>query len=143
MIEAQQSAIAPLSSYLRGLDVNIQDLELNEKLLAHALSCEDPGSQLRFIHDGLGRAISWYNTQLLDRQLAADPALGQLLVQLGEIDAAKLWHTEAIMAMLSIPVKVEERKWDDRTQPEPKDLEEWRPRLVEDVGRPSWGGRQA
>jgi hypothetical protein len=140
LLEAQQSAIAPLSSYLRGLDVNVQDLPLDDKLMSHALNRGNVKSRLRFIHDGLTRATAWYTMQLMDRQMTADPKLQQLLLELGELDAAKLWRTEATMGMLRIAVKLEEKSWES-PQPEPKQKEEWRPRLVEDVGRPAWGGR--
>jgi hypothetical protein len=143
LLEAQQSAIAPLSSYLRGMDVNVQDLALDDKLMSHALNRDNVKSRLRFIHDGLTRATAWYKTQLMDRQMTADPELQQLLFELGEIDAAKLWRTEATMGMLRIAVKVEEKSWEKTPQPEPKRKEEWRPRLVEDVSRPAWGGRQS
>jgi hypothetical protein len=140
LIEAQQSAIAPLSSYLRGLDVNTQDLELNERLLTHASNRDNLKSRLRFVQDGLSRSVSWYKMQLMDRQMTADPELRQLLFELGEIDAARLWRIEAVMGLLKISPKMEEKEWDDLPQPEPQPKEKWRPRLVEDVGRPAWGG---
>jgi len=143
LIEAQQSAIAPLSSYLRGLDVNTQDLELDERLLSHASNRDNLRSRLRFVHDGLNRSVSWYKMQLMDRQMTADLELRQLLFELGEIDAARLWRTEAVMGMLKISVKLEEKEWDDLPQQEPQQKEKWRPRLVEDVGRPAWGGSRS
>lgn len=142
LIEAQQTAIASLSSYLRGLDVSTQDLDLNERLMGQAAERENLQARLRFIHDGLTRAASWYQTQLMDRQMTADPQLEQLLLELGEIEAAKLWRTEALMGKLRVAIKLEERDWDVPPQPEPKQDEAWRPNLVEDVGRPSWGGGQ-
>ena len=51
LIQAQQSAIAPLSRYLRRLDVNLQDLELDQKLMGHALGRDNAKARLRFIHD--------------------------------------------------------------------------------------------
>lgn len=144
LIEAQQSAIAPLSSYLRGSGVNTQDLELNERLMSHASNRENVKARLRFIYDGLNRSVSWYKTQLMDKQMTSDPNLRQLLLELGEIDAAKLWRTEAIMATLKIPLKLEEKDWNDLPQPEPKKQQEgWRPRLLEEVGRPAWGGSES
>src|SRR5690606_24960614 len=104
LIQAQQSAIGPLSRYLRRLEVPVQDLELDQKLLSHAFSRADLRSRLRFIHDGLRRATAWYRTQLVDRQMVADPELEALLFELGEIDAAKLWQTEARMSMMRIPL---------------------------------------
>jgi hypothetical protein len=143
LIEAQQSAIAPLSSYLRGLGVSTQDLELNEKLMTQALSRDKLRARLQFIYDGLCRSTSWYKTQLMDRQMTADPELRQLLLELGASDAARLWHAEAIMGMLRVPAKMEEKSWDDVAQPSTKQEEDWRPSLVEDVGRPAWGGSQS
>lgn len=143
LIQAQQAAIAPLSRYLRHLDVQTQDLELDQKLLTQALGREDIQSRLRFIYDGLKRATSWYKTQLLDRQMTADPELQQLLIELGETDAAKLWRTEATMNMLKIPTTLKEKDWSEQQRIiEPAQEEGWRPRLVEDVGRPAWGGKQ-
>jgi hypothetical protein len=141
LIQAQQSAIAPLSRYLRRLDAQTQELELDQKLLKHAAERDNVKAQLRFIYDGLRRAVSWYSTQLADRQMIADPELQSLLIELGEIDAAKLWRTEATMGMLRIPTATKEKEWDDqqnvRSQPEA----EWQPRLVEDVGRSDWENR--
>jgi thioredoxin-like negative regulator of GroEL len=143
LIQAQQSAIAPLSSYLRRLDVNVQDLELVEKLLGHASSRTNVKARLRFIYDGLSRAATWYKTQLLDRQMTSDPELHQLLLELGEIDAAKLWRTEALMGMLKIPTRLKEKDWDEQPRYEPDKLEGWRPRLLEDVSRPAWSGSRS
>lgn len=143
LIDAQQSAIAPLSSYLRGLGFNTQDLGVNEKLMSHAENRDNLKARMRFIYDGLSKAVAWYKMQLMDKHMTADPELRQLLLELGEIDAAKLWHTEVIMAVLKIPMKFEEKSWDDIPQPEPKKEEGWRPRLVEDVARPAWGGSQS
>ena len=142
LIEAQQSAIAPLSRYLRRLDVQTQDLELDQKLLKHASERDNIKAQMRFICDGLKRAVAWYRTQLMDRQMTSDTELRSLLFELGEIDAAKLWRTECTMSMLRIPATLREKDWNDqqqhtRSQPEA----EWQPRLVEDVGRSEWDNR--
>ena len=142
LIEAQQSAIASLSSYLRGLDVNTQELDLNERLLDQASERENLQARLRFIHDGLTRAASWYKTQLMDKEMTADPELQDLLLELGESEAAKLWRTEAVMSALRVALKPEEKDWEAASQPDPKQDEAWRPNLVEDVGRPAWGGGQ-
>lgn len=143
LIEAQQTAIAPLSRYLRHLDVNIQDLELDQKLLGHALDRKNVKARLQFIYDGMKRAVSWYKMQLLDRQMSSDPELRGLLIELGELDAAKLWYTEVVMGMLRIPTKIKEKEWDDQyVRKEPEQEKGWRPRLLEDIGRPSWGGEQ-
>lgn len=140
LIQAQQMAIAPLSSYLRRLDVNTQELELDTKLLAHAASRDNVRSRLRFINDGLKRAVSWYKTQLMDKQMTGDLELEQLLFELGEIDAARLWHTEVVMSRLKIPLKLKEKDWEAQPRTEPDEKEGWRPRLVEDVSRPAWSG---
>jgi hypothetical protein len=143
LIQAQQMAIAPLSSYLRRLGVNTQELDLDTKLLAHAASRDNVRSKLRFINDGLKRAVSWYKTQLMDKQMTADLELEQLLFELGEIDAAKLWHTEVVMGRLKIPLKFQEKDWDAQPRSVPDEQEGWRPRLVEDVSRPAWGGSRS
>ena len=143
LIQAQQSAIAPLSRYLRRLDVQTQDQELDQKLMSHAFSRDSVKSQLRFIYDGLNRAVSWYRTQLMDRQMTADPELRELLIELGEIDATMLWRTEAIMGMLRIPTQVKEKDWSNQERvPTHQDVE-WRSRLMEDIGRPSWQGTRS
>jgi len=142
LLQAYQIAIGPLASYLRRMDVAAQELELDEKLLDHASSRGDTASQLRFIHDGLSRAASWYKTQLADRQMAADPELRQLLVELGEIDAAKLWRTQAVMAALKIPLSLKEPDHAEPVIAEQPKTTEWRPRLVDDVRRPNWSGHQ-
>ena len=153
LLQAYQTAIGPLASYLRRLDVAAQELELDEKLLEHASSRGDTESKLRFIHDGLSRAASWYKMQLADRQMAADPELRQLLVDLGEIDAAKLWRTEAVMATLKIPLSLKEPDYAEPGSPpsrseardlrEPAKSTEWRPRLMDDVRRPNWSGERS
>lgn len=138
LIQAQQTAIGPLSRFLRHMDVQTQDLELDQKLLGHAMSRDNLRSRLRFIYDGLRRAVSWYKTQLMDRQMTADPELRDLLLELGEIDAAKLWRTESVLAMLRIPSRLKEKDWEDQERVQEQPDTEWRPRLVEDVGRPAW-----
>ncbi len=143
LIEAQQTAIPPVSRYLRHRDVQLQDLELDQRLLTHAFSRENATSQLRFIHDGLRRSVGWYKTQLTDRQMTADPELRDLLVELGEIDAAKLWRIEAVMGLLKIPINVKEKEWLDQERIQPEQDDDWRPRLVEDVSRPAWQGNYA
>jgi hypothetical protein len=75
LIQAQQAAIGPLSRYLRHLDASTQDLELDDKLLAHAAERDNSQAKLRFIYDGLKRAVAWYRTQLMDRQMTRDPEL--------------------------------------------------------------------
>lgn len=140
LIDAQKAAIAPLSSYVRRQEVSVQELGLDDKLMDHAMARHGVRARLRFIHDGLERAVSWYRMQLVDRQMTAEQELEQMLFELGELDAAKLWRTEAVMNQLRISVKAKEKDWEDK-RPEASDRKEgWRPRLVEDVGRPSWSG---
>ena len=141
LIQAQHSAIAPLSRYLRRQDVQTQNMELDEKLLKHAAERDNVKAQMRFICDGLKRAVSWYRTQLMDKQMVSDPELRDLLFELGEADAAKLWRTEATMAMLRIPTTVKEKDWKDPQPTQPQQEAEWQPRLVEDVQRTDWENR--
>jgi hypothetical protein len=143
LMVAQKSAIAALSSYVRRFDVNATELELNAKLLDQAASRADAKSQLRFLHDGLSRAVTWYRTQLLDRQMTEDADLQRLLLELGEVEAAQLWRTESVMAMLRISVKLEAKDQDEVPRQEIQEEEAWRPRLVDDLGRPSWKGPKA
>lgn len=141
LIQAQQSAVAPLSRYLRRHDVQTQNLELDAKLLKHAAERDNIKAQMRFICDGLRRAVSWYRTQLMDKQMVSDPELRDLLLELGEADAAKLWRTEATMALLRIPSTVKEKDWTDQQPTRTQQEAEWQPRLVEDVGRSEWENR--
>jgi hypothetical protein len=140
LIEAQRTAIPPVSRYLRHRDVHVQDVGLDQRLLSHALDREDAPSQLRFIHDGLKRSASWYKTQLTDRQMTADPELRDLLLELGEIDSAKLWRIEAVMGALKIPVSAKRKDLTDQERVQPELDDDWQPRLVEDLGRPAWQG---
>jgi hypothetical protein len=143
LIQAQHAAIAPLSSYLRRMEVNLQELPLDDKLLDHAESRKDLRSRLRFIYDGMERATSWYRMQLVDRQMTQDPELKGLLFELGEIDASKLWRVQAVMDMLKIPVQDKKKDWEKMTQVEPAPEAGWQSRLAEDVGRPAWTGRRS
>jgi hypothetical protein len=140
LIQSQQAAIAALASYLRRLEVSTQDLELNDKLLSQAAGRADLRAQLRFVLEGLERAADWYLTQLGDKQMTGDPELRKLLIELGEMEAAKLWKTEAVMVMLRIPTRPKEKDYEAEPVPDPTQQEGWRPRLMEDVGRPSWAG---
>jgi hypothetical protein len=143
LIQIQQTAIASLASYLRRLEVSTQDLELTDKLIDQAAERKDLKSQLRFIYDGQDRAVAWYRTQLADRQMTNDPELRKLLIELGEMEAAKLWRTEAVMGFLRVPVKLKEKEREPDLPPEPTQTEAWRPRLMDDVGRPNWAGSSA
>lgn len=143
LVSAQQTAVVPLSGYLQSLGVATQGLPLNQRLLDHASGRNDVRSRLRFVHYGLSKAVSWYKMQLMDRQMTADLELKQLLFELGEREAAGLWHTEAVMAMLRIPLEPEPKDQRDLRRLKPQQLQEWHPRLEENVGRPAWKGRQS
>lgn len=144
LIQAQQTAITALASYLRRIGVSAQDLELNENLIDQAAGRTDLRSQLQFIYDGLERAAGWYRTQLVDKQMTTDPELRAIFLELGELEAAKLWRTEAVMGVLKVPTKAKarEKEYEAEIAPEPQPAEEWRPRLIDDLGRPSWTGVQ-
>lgn len=102
LIGAQQSILAPLSGYLQGLEATTEDLPLVRKLVDHASSREGTRSRMRFAHYGLKKAVAWYREQLMDSQMTADPALRQLLLELGEIEAASLWRAEVAMVALGM-----------------------------------------
>lgn len=145
LVRVQQSAVAALSSYLRRLDMamymGVQDLELNEKLLGQAVDRRNLASRLRFVHEALLGAVSWYRLQFADKQMTSEPELYQLLLELGELDAVKLWRTKAIMGELKIPLKPKEKDWDvDRPRRDHDQLEGWRPRLLDDLGQSAWSG---
>ena len=76
---------------------------------------------------------------------APEPAgVGGVIVrsfELGEIDAAQLWRTEATMAMLRINLDGKQKQFSDQQRSAPIQDEDWSPRLVEDMSRPSWSGR--
>jgi hypothetical protein len=143
LVQAQQLAIAPLSSYLRRLDVNVQELELDDKLMAHATSRDNVRARLRFIYEGLSRAVSWYKMQLGDRQMTEDSDLKHLLFQLGESDAAQMWRTDATMAMIGITAKPKAKEYRDQPRPDPSNVEGWRPSLVEDVSQTQWDSQRS
>ncbi len=142
LISAQQTAVVPLSGYLKGLGITLQGLPLKQRLLDHASSRNDVRSRLRFIRYGLSKAVSWYMAQLMDRQMTADPELRRLLLELGQNDAASLWRTEAVMVMLRIrqePVPKDLRR---RARAEPDRGDARRSRLVGTSRRPAWSGEQ-
>jgi hypothetical protein len=140
LMSTQQTAIVPLSGYLQGLGATTQGLTLNQRLLDHASGRTCVRSRVRFIHYGLSKAVSWYKTQLMDRQMTADPKLKQLLLELGEREAAGLWRTETVMAMLRISLKPEPEDQREPRRLEPQRPQDWHTRLEEDVGRPVWKG---
>jgi hypothetical protein len=143
LIQGQRAAIAALAGYLRRLDVSAQELELNDRLLEQAAERTDAKAQLRFVYDGMERAVAWYRMQLVDKQMGGDPDLRRLLMELGELEAAKLWRIEAVMGILRIPTRAKEKELDAEPVPDPTRQENWKPRLVDDFSRPSWGPEQA
>lgn len=137
LVQAQQAAARLVSGYLKGLDVDTQDLPLKHGLLKHASERQKVDARLRFIHSGLSKAASWYKVQLLDRDMTADPELKRLLLELGELDAASLWRMEAIMAARGLLPSAEREE-----RPEPPPLQQdrapgWRSRQAADLPRPS------
>jgi hypothetical protein len=131
LIETQQTAVVALSRYLRGLNVDTQDPVVYHKLLQQAAERQGTSSQLRFIHYGLRKSVSWYKTQLTDRQMTADPELQTLLLELGENEAASLWRTEAVMVLLRIHPESEPKRPRGPMRAEPDRGDGWRPRLVD------------
>jgi hypothetical protein len=123
LMSAQQAAIVPLARYLQGLGVATQDLAPNRRLLDHASGRNDVRSRLRFLWYGLSKAVSWYKTQFMDKQMTADSELKQLLFELGEREAASLWRIEAVMAMLRIRQDSEPKdpRGPSRAEPDPED----------------------
>jgi hypothetical protein len=140
LIEAQKSAIVPLERYLKDLGDKSQDEGLFPKLMSDAVKRRDLKSRMRFLQAGLSKSVSWYKMQLLDQQMTADPRLKSLLFELGEIEAALLWRTEAAMCLLRIPVDPGKKDEEEAPEQPAEDAEAWRSRLVEEMGRPEWGG---
>lgn len=142
LIDIQQAEMAAVSGYVRGQGIDTEDLPLKPRLLDHAAQHGERTSRLRFIHHGLSRSASWYRTQLMDEQMTADPALRQLLLDLGEMDAAGLWRTEGVMAILSISVEPRTKGEPKPSRPEPTAEGDRRPRRSGSRRRPAWkGGR--
>lgn len=142
LLEMQQAAVEDLSGYLRRLGVDIEDLPLYQKLLDQAAQRKNAIEKLRFIRYGLRRAVSWYNTQLTDRQMTADPELKQLLLELGQREAAGLWRTEAVGAMLGL--RLEPWSKDQPAAPgQSRDRGPDRSSLwTGNTRRPAWRGKQ-
>lgn len=140
LTEAQQSAIEPLAHYLRDVGGDGPDEKPYDKLLADAARRRDVKSRLRFLHVGLTRSVSWYRMQMVDRHMTADGRLRSLLLDLGEIEAAQLWRTEAAMHLLKIPVHPGQPNVDDTAGVLLESDESWTSRAVEEMGRPEWGG---
>jgi hypothetical protein len=143
LMGAQQAAALSLSSYLQGLDVETQDLPLCQDLMDHAAQRFGVRARLHFIYYGLDRAASWYKTQLVDRQMTADPELRNLLLDLGEREAASLWYTEAVMVLLRIGLNSEAKDRRRPSQVEPGSADGWRPRLMGTERRPDWSGQKS
>lgn len=143
LVGAQQAAALSLSTYLQGMGVDTQDLALYEDLMDHAAQRYGVRARLHFIYYGLDRAVSWYKTQLVDRQMTADPELRKLLLDLGEREAASLWRTEAVMVLLRIGLNSEtkDRRRSSRIEPDQEDG--WRSRLMETDRRPDWSGQRS
>jgi hypothetical protein len=143
LIETQQSTVVTLSRYLRQFGIDTEDLPLYRKLIDQAAEREGLGARLRFIRYGLTRAASWYMTQLMDRQMTADSELRQILLEMGQIEAAKLWRVEAVMAMLRIAPEPEPVDQRESRRARPQRAPGWHSSLMEDFGRPAWKGGQS
>ena len=74
--------------------------------------------------------------------MTVDPELRQLLFQLGENEAAKLWRVETVMERLRIPLKPEPEDQRELRRIRPQRAHGWHSRLLEDVERPAWKGKQ-
>jgi hypothetical protein len=142
LIESQQTEIASLSSYLERLGVDTREKGSYRKLMHQAAQRHGLGSRLRFIRYGLRKAVSWYTMQLTDKQMTADPKLHEILYEAGEIEAAKLWSVETVMAMLRIPPKPEPGDQREPRRLKPQVPQDRHPRQEENSGRPAWKGRQ-
>lgn len=138
LVAAQQSAILSLTSYLEGLGTSTNGLWLKQRLLDQASDQRSFKSRLRFVHFGLERSASWYKTQLTDTQMTADSALEGLLFELGERDGALLWRTKATMAILGVPLAVDEKDSEDQVQPSKKPPRKRRPSWADKAQRPAW-----
>jgi len=141
LIDAQKTAAMSLSTYLKRQGVSVKDLPSNRRLLEHAARYLGIGPRLRFAHAGLARAVSWYRTQLLDRQMTDDPELRDMLFDLGQAEAAKLWRVEAVMDMLGAAVQPEAEKESRPPRNELQPTGIWRPRLVDKLERPVWSDK--
>jgi hypothetical protein len=138
LIGAQQSILAPLLDYLQRLGATTEDLPLVRKLLEHASSREGTRSRMRFIHYGLEKAVSWYREQLMDSQMTADPALRQLLLELGEIEAASLWRAQVAMVALGMSLEPTSQPPPAATRAMPARERRRRPRQASVSRQPTW-----
>ncbi len=102
LIDTQQDSIAGLSSRLRQLDYPVRQLAALEKLKAQAFTRRDTAGKLQFVQTGLERSAAWYAEQLLDPEIRADADTRQLLIELGQADAAALWRVNALLGEMAI-----------------------------------------
>jgi hypothetical protein len=138
LIATQQSALAPLSGYLQVLGATTQGLPMNQKLLDHAASQTDRQSRMCFVHYGLEKAVSWYKEQLMDKKMTADPALRQLLFELGEREAASLWRTEVTMVALGMRREPISNEPAESARAHSVRDRQWRSRKVMTTRRATW-----
>lgn len=138
LVATQQSALAPLSGYLQGLGATTQGLPLNQKLLNHAASRTDRQSRMRFVHYGLEKAVSWYKEQLMDKKMTEDPALRQLLFELGEREAASLWRAEVTMVALGMRREPISNEPAESARAHSVRGRQWRSRQVIATGQATW-----
>lgn len=138
LVTAQQSAILSLTSYLEGLGAGANGLWLKQRLLEQASDRRSFKSRLRFVHYGLERSVSWYKIQLTDTQMTSDPALEDLLFEIGEREGALLWRTEATMAILGVPLAVDQKDSEDQVQPSQKTPRGRRPSWDDKAQRAAW-----
>jgi hypothetical protein len=143
LLETQQAAAEDLSGYLRRLPVDSEDLPVYQKLLDQAAQRKNAIERLRFIRYGLRRAVSWYKTQLTDRQMTADPELKHLLLALGEREAAGLWRTEAVGAMLGLRLEPWSKDRPAAPRQSPDRGHDQSSRRFRNTRRPAWRGKQS
>jgi hypothetical protein len=98
LMDDQQNSIAGLSSRLRRLGHPVNQAASLEKLKAQAFTRRDTLGRLQFVQTGLERSAAWYAEQLLDREMAGDPATRHLLIDLGQTEAAALWWANTLLA---------------------------------------------
>jgi hypothetical protein len=102
LMDAEQESIARLSSRLRQLGHPVRQQASVEKLKAQAWTRRDTPGKLQFVQTGLERSAAWYAEQLLNPEMVADSATRQLLIELGKIEAAYLWHANALLAEMAV-----------------------------------------
>jgi hypothetical protein len=120
------------------LSIDTENLPPYRRLIDQAAQRKGLRARLHFMRYGLMRAASWYKMQLTDKQMTADSELRQILLEMGQIEAARLWRVETVMAMLRIALEPEP---DDGREPQsvrPQRANNWQSRLMRDVGHPAW-----